>query len=139
VDYSLRRKLLQEIHRLPPAGAAGEVMRRADEGLPKLWTIHQALCLRKEQPECFGAEAAYTPLEVQGPKAEHAIAYLRGASVATIVPRLTMMLGGEWEDTAVELPQGKWMNRLTGAAVLGGKVAMKEALRDFPVALLVRE
>jgi (1->4)-alpha-D-glucan 1-alpha-D-glucosylmutase len=139
VDYSLRRKLLQEIHRLPPAGAAGEVMRRAEEGLPKLWTIHQALCLRKEQPECFGAEAAYTPLEVQGPKAEHAIAYLRGASVATIVPRLTMMLGGEWEDTAVELPQGKWMNRLTGAAVLGGKVAMKEALRDFPVALLVRE
>jgi (1->4)-alpha-D-glucan 1-alpha-D-glucosylmutase len=139
VDYLLRRKLLQEIQQLPPAGAVGEVMRRAEEGLPKLWTIHQALCLRREQPQTFGAEADYTPLEVKGPNAEHAIAFLRGGNVATIVPRLTMMLGGEWEDAAVELPPGRWMNRLTGAAVDGGKVTMKEALLDFPVALLVRE
>src|ERR1019366_1230953 len=40
VDYKLRRKLLREIVKLPATGAAAEVMRRADEGLPKLWTIH---------------------------------------------------------------------------------------------------
>ncbi len=139
VDYGLRTKLLREMLRLSATGAAAEAMRRADEGLPKLWTIHQALCLRRERPESFGAQAAYTPLKVEGANAGHVIAYLRGESVATIVPRLVTVLGGEWGETAVELPLGRWTNRLTGAAVAGGKVGMKEALRDFPVALLVRD
>ena len=139
VDYGLRTKLLREMLRLSATGAAAEAMRRADEGLPKLWTIHQALCLRRERPESFGAQAAYTPLKVEGANAGHVIAYLRGESVATIVPRLVTVLGGEWGETAVELPLGRWTNRLTGAAVTGGKVGMKEALRDFPVALLVRD
>ena len=88
-------------------------------------------------------QAAYTPLQVEGPKAEHVIAYLRGEDVATVVPRLVALMGsmrlrGEWQQTVVELPQGRWTNRLTGAQVAGGEVAMEEALRDFPVALLVR-
>jgi (1->4)-alpha-D-glucan 1-alpha-D-glucosylmutase len=139
VDYGLRTKLLREIHTLPATGIAAEVMRRADEGLPKMWTIHQALCLRRERPEIFGAGANYTPLTVEGAKAGHVIAYLRGESVATILPRLVATLGGAWGDTTVELPMGRWTNRLTGAAVAGGRVAMKELLRGFPVALLVRD
>jgi len=139
VDYRLRAKLLHEIKRLPRDKGAAEALRRADEGLPKLWTVHQALCLRRERPESFGAEASYKPLKVDGVKARHAIAYLRGEGVVTIVPRLLVELGRDWGQTAVELPGGDWMNRLTGAAVVGGKVAIKEALRDFPVALLVRE
>jgi (1->4)-alpha-D-glucan 1-alpha-D-glucosylmutase len=138
VDYRLRAKLLHEVKRMPAAKAATDVMRRADEGLPKLWTIHQALCLRRERPESFGAEAAYTPLKVEGKKAAHAIAYLRGESVATVVPRLVSRLDGKWGQTATELPQGEWTNRLTGARVGGGKVALSDLLRDFPVALLVR-
>ena len=138
VDYPLRTKLLREIKRLPANGAAAEVMRRGDEGLPKMWTIHQALCLRRERPQSFGAEAGYTPLKVTGSKAGHVIGYLRGEGVATVVPRLVASLGGGWMETAVELPQGQWTNRLTGAAA-GGKVAIKEMLRDFPVALLVRD
>ncbi len=139
VDYVLRTKLLREIHRLPAAGLAAEVMRRADEGLPKLWTIHQALCLRRERPESFGAQADYSPLTAEGTKARHVIAYLRGDSVATIVPRLVATLGGAWGETSVELPPGRWTNRLTGGAMAGGKVALREAVRDFPVALLVRD
>jgi (1->4)-alpha-D-glucan 1-alpha-D-glucosylmutase len=138
VDYGLRTRLLQEIKGLPAAKAASEAVRRSDEGLPKLWTIHQALCLRRERPESFGAEAAYTPLRMQGAKADHAIAYLRAKNVATVVPRLVEMLGGKWEETAVELPDGPWTNRLTGATVRSGVVAMEEVLRDFPVALLVQ-
>ena len=95
-------------------------MRRADEGLPKLWTIHQALKLRREQPESFGADADYTPLRVRGSKAAHVIAYLRGDDVATVVPRLVKLLGGAWEQTSVELPEGRWTNRLTGSAGGGG-------------------
>jgi (1->4)-alpha-D-glucan 1-alpha-D-glucosylmutase len=139
VDYRVRARLLREIGKMAAGDAAAEAMRRADEGLPKLWTIYRALLLRRERPGSFGAEAAYTPLTVAGERAEHAIAYLRSEDVATIVPRLTMMRNGEWERTAVELPEGRWRNRLTGAEVGGGRVAMEAALRDFPVALLVRE
>ena len=68
VDYGLRARLLREIKQLPVAEAADEAMRRADEGLPKLWTIHRALELRREHPESFGAQSAYTPLAVIGRK-----------------------------------------------------------------------
>jgi (1->4)-alpha-D-glucan 1-alpha-D-glucosylmutase len=139
VDYGLRARLLREIVKLTPAKAAAEAMRRKDEGLPKLWTIHQALRLRREQPESFGAEAAYTPLYASGGRADHVVAYLRGERVATVVPRLTAPGGGDWRATRIELPEGRWMNRLTGAEVGGGGLAIGEALRDFPVALLVRE
>jgi len=139
VDYRLRARLLREIARMPAAGVAAEAMRRADEGLPKLWTIHQALCLRRERPESFGAEAAYTPLKVRGSKVGHVIGYLRGEAVATIVPRLVMLLEGDWGDTVVELPPGPWMNRLTGSHVSGGEIAMEDLLGEFPVALLVRD
>ena len=76
-----------------------KVMARADEGLPKMWTIHKALQLRRERPESFGAEADYVPLMVDGAKHDHVIAYLRGEDVVTVVPRLTMKLGGVWKDT----------------------------------------
>jgi (1->4)-alpha-D-glucan 1-alpha-D-glucosylmutase len=138
VDYRVRARLLGEIGKMPVKEAAAGAMRRADEGLPKLWTIHRALLLRRERPQSFGAEAAYTPLQVEGEQAGHAIAYLRGDDVATIVPRLTAKLKGGWGRTAVELPQGRWTNRLTGAEVSGGKAAVGDVLRDFPVALLVR-
>jgi (1->4)-alpha-D-glucan 1-alpha-D-glucosylmutase len=139
VDYRLRAKLLREIKSLPAAQGAADAMRRAGEGLPKLWTIYQALRLRRERPESFGADAAYTPLEVEGAKAGHTIAYLRGDGVATVVPRLTMLLAGDWQKTVVLLPEGRWTNRLTGASVAGGRAAVGELLRDFPVALLVRD
>jgi len=56
-----------------------------------------------------------------------------------VVPRLVKTLNGDWQQTAVELPEGKWTNQLTGARVDGGSVAMASLLKDFPVALLVRE
>jgi len=139
VDYRLRAKMLHEIKRMPAASAAAEAMRRADEGLPKLWTIHRALCLRRELPESFGAQAGYAALPVEGARAEYGIAYLRGERVATIVPRLVTRLDGAWSGTTVELPEGRWTNRLTGAEMSGGRVSMEAALRDFPVALLVRD
>jgi (1->4)-alpha-D-glucan 1-alpha-D-glucosylmutase len=139
VDYKLRAKMLCEITSLSPAQGAAEAMRRIDEGLPKLWTIHQALRLRRERPESFCADAAYTPLDVTGEKADHAIAYLRGDSVATAVPRLTTLLAGKWQKTSVLLPPGRWTNQLTGASVADGRVMIDKLLKDFPVALLIRD
>jgi (1->4)-alpha-D-glucan 1-alpha-D-glucosylmutase len=104
-----------------------------------MWTIYRALQLRRERPDCFGADADYTPLEVDGDKHDHVIAYLRGEDVVTVVPRLTLQLAGAWKDTIVVLPERRWRNRLTGAMVAGGVVSMKVLVGDFPVALLVRE
>jgi (1->4)-alpha-D-glucan 1-alpha-D-glucosylmutase len=139
VDYGLRKRLLCELKRMKAEDVAAQVMLRADEGLPKMWTIHKALELRREQPDCFGSEAEYTPLEVDGDRHDHVIAYLRGEDVVTVVPRLTLKLGSAWKDTIVVLPKGRWRNRLTGGSVAGGVITMRLLLKDFPVALLVRE
>jgi (1->4)-alpha-D-glucan 1-alpha-D-glucosylmutase len=139
VDYELRRKLLRELQALSGENIASEIMRRADEGLPKLWTIHQALLLRREKPECFDAGAAYTPLLAEGLRAEHVIAFQRGGSVITVVPRWTAKLGYLFKRTVLKLPGGEWKNRLTGAMFAGGRVEVEDLLSDFPVALLVRE
>ncbi len=139
VDYALRRRLLRELDEMAGDTVATQVMQRAEEGLPKMWTIHRALQLRRERPECFGAEAAYTLLEVDGAKQDHVIAYLRGNAVATVVPRLIVKLAGAWKDTTVRLPEGRWKNWMTGAVVDGGSVPARTLLKDFPVALLARE
>ena len=139
VDYELRRHLLAEIQGMAPDEAAVEALRRADDGLPKLWTVHRALWLRRERPHCFGADAQYIPLRVVGSRMCHVIAYLRGGEVATIVPRMAKTVDGDWQQTEVELPEGAWTNWLTGARVDGGRAAMENVLRDFPVALLVRD
>jgi (1->4)-alpha-D-glucan 1-alpha-D-glucosylmutase len=139
VDYALRERLLEELKLMTGDDAAAKAWARADEGLPKMWTIHKALQLRRERPESFGAEADYVPLMVDGAKHDHVIAYLRGEDVVTVVPRLTLKLGGAWRDTSVTLPEGLWRNRLTGANIEGGEVGVKELLKDFPVVLLARE
>jgi (1->4)-alpha-D-glucan 1-alpha-D-glucosylmutase len=139
VDYALRQRLLHELKQMTGEGVSARIMMRAEEGLPKMWTIHQALELRRERPECFSAEAAYVPMDVDGTKHDHVIAYRRGDDVATVVPRLTLKLDGAWKDTVVTLPEGRWRNRLTEASVEGGTILVKGLLKDFPVALLVRE
>jgi (1->4)-alpha-D-glucan 1-alpha-D-glucosylmutase len=139
VDYSVRARLLKRLQSLPVADAAAEAMHRAAEGLPKLWTIHQALRLRRERPECFGVEAAYAPLPVEGPRTENVIAYMRGEGVVTILPRLTVAVGSDWQGTTVPIGEGRWTNVLTGAKLPGGRLTIGDVLRDFPVVLLVRE
>jgi len=138
VDYKLRRRLLQEMKRM----TAKQVMERASEGLPKLWTIYHALQLRGQHRDWFDASAGYSPLQVRGRKSLHAVGAMRGDRVITVVPRWNMKLGGDWAETSIELPadgKTRWLNRLTGAMANGGRIALGELLKDFPVALLTRE
>jgi (1->4)-alpha-D-glucan 1-alpha-D-glucosylmutase len=136
VDYESRRKLLAELKSLTTA----QIVARMEEGLPKLHVIHAALQLRREHPDWFGAEAAYTPIVAAGSKACHVAAYLRGDHVATVVPLLPKVLGGAWEDTVLSLPEGDWRNQLTGQSLRGGEnVALANLMDEFPVALLTRE
>jgi (1->4)-alpha-D-glucan 1-alpha-D-glucosylmutase len=136
VDYELRARLLEDLARdgITPE----EVLARMDEGLPKLWLIRQALAVRRRLPDPF-EDGAYRPLRAAGPKADHALAFLREEQVATVVPRLVIGLGGDWQGTTLELPGGSWTNELTGETAEGGRQPLAALLRRFPVALLVRQ
>lgn len=138
VDYQLRIRLMKVLKKLHGDNISAQVMAQSEEGLPKMWVTHHALRLRRERPEWFGAEAAYAPLLAEGPKSDHVIAYMRGKSLAAVVPRLTVKLGGAWRETSIVLPRGRWLNVLTGFELEGGRVAIKSLLNNFPVALLVR-
>jgi (1->4)-alpha-D-glucan 1-alpha-D-glucosylmutase len=135
VDYSSRRHLLTEIR----CATVEQVIARADEGLPKLWLIRQALAVRQRHPRLFGRDGDYKPLRAQGTRAAHAIAFSRGDGAIAIAPRLPLTLGGDWAETAITLPRGRWRNELTGDIVDGGETLLAKLLARFPVCLLSRD
>jgi (1->4)-alpha-D-glucan 1-alpha-D-glucosylmutase len=135
VDYICRRRLLAELDGMTPEA----IWQRVDDGLPKLWVIRQALDLRRRRPQLFGPQGSYQALSAHGAKANHVVAFARGESVVTVVPRLVLRLSGTWGDTALKLPTGGWRNELTGEPLSGGEVRLTELLKRFPVALLSRE
>jgi (1->4)-alpha-D-glucan 1-alpha-D-glucosylmutase len=143
VDYGLRRQLLAEMEHLD----VEQVLKRMDEGLPKLWTLHNTLRVRRQRLQAFGPDSEYCPVQATGSKAAHVIAYLRGEDVMVIAPRLIWTLYScawacdsrpNWEDTQIALPGGCWMDELSGAQFDGGIRALSQVLSRFPVSLLVK-
>jgi (1->4)-alpha-D-glucan 1-alpha-D-glucosylmutase len=135
VDYNLRNQLLSELPRLN----AKEIWARQDEGLPKLWLIHQCLRVRREHPDAFCAAGSYKPLDAQGEKAAHIVAFLRGNAVAVVAQRLPLTVNGNWRGTSIKLSRGQWRNVLTNETVSGGSIRISDLLAAFPVALLVAQ
>jgi (1->4)-alpha-D-glucan 1-alpha-D-glucosylmutase len=113
-----------------------ELLERWDEGLPKLWLIWKTLQLRDESPELF--RGSYAPVLASGHNAECVVAYVRAGRLLTVVPRLIQRFGPE-EDTSVAVPPGRWRNAFTLERVAGGETPIRTLLKDFSVALLVRE
>ena len=143
VDYELRRRLLAdlrddadpaEIH--PADGHPADILARADEGLPKLWVVRQALALRRRRPEAFGPQSSYTPLSVRG---DWGLAFWRGEAgqpqVLVVVPRLSLRGRPHWPTTRIDLPAGPWRNLLTGETIPGGPTSLADLLARFPVGL----
>ena len=133
VDFTLRRKCLAEAKVL----SAEEVWHQRKNGLPKIWLISKVLAFRQLHPALFGILSAYERLPVQGSRAHHVLAFIRGQGAVTVAPRLVATLEGGWEDTMIELPTGRWRNVLTDSPVATGRMA--ELLAAFPVALLLRD
>jgi (1->4)-alpha-D-glucan 1-alpha-D-glucosylmutase len=130
VDYDLRRKLLNELRSM----TAEQVMKRMDEGLPKMWVIHHAMWLRRERSRSFGREGSYSACTARGPHADRVIAYVRGGDVLTVVPRWSHSLGS-WSGTTLELPKGRWTDCLTGQSFEGVQ-PIESLFAVFPVSLL---
>jgi len=133
VDYDLRRRLLKEMRSM----TAGQVMKRMEDGLPKLWVIHHALWLRRERARSFGPEGGYAACAARGPQAERVIAYIRGGDVLTVVPRWTQSRAS-WSGTTLDLPEGRWTNCLTGERFEGTQ-QIEALFQGFPVSLLTLE
>jgi len=132
VDFALRQRLLAEAASL----SAEAVWSRRDEGLPKIWMIRKTLELRERQPGF--PEYDYQPQRVQGPRAENIFGYLRQGRILVAVPRFTMKINHDWQDTKLELPDGAWRNEFTGEE-FRGPVLAEYLFAKFPVALLVKE
>jgi len=133
VDFSMLRRMLGSLKDMTPE----EILGRMNEGFPKMWVLRKTLELRKERHPVF-QQGTYRSLDIVGEKAEHAVAYLRGEEVITLVPRLPFRNGGKWGDTRVELPDGRWRNQLTGE-IFKREALLQDIWSRFPVALMSRD
>jgi (1->4)-alpha-D-glucan 1-alpha-D-glucosylmutase len=150
VDYELRRRYLAEIRakQQQPQGLAGELLETYADGRLKLYVLHRALQLRKQQPDLF-LQGTYTALETD----EHALAFSRclGAEcVVCVVPRLswpltkngaTFPLATVWGGRALRgLEAGRYRNFFTGEVLEAShELKLAHAFARLPVALLLRE
>jgi len=133
VDHDLRRGLLDELH----GASAEDALTHLDDGGAKLWMLARILRHRRRDPALFQS-SAYEPLDVDGPKARHAVAFRRERLVV-VVPRLLAGLGGDWEGTTVDLPSagGPWIDLLSGTEREAGQAEVGTVLDRFPVSVMV--
>jgi (1->4)-alpha-D-glucan 1-alpha-D-glucosylmutase len=156
VDFEQRLAFLKEIKEK----AKTEVLKLIDElfaskedGRIKLFLIARVLEARKQNLEVF-QEGDYIPLEVDGKFKDRIVAFARSHEnrvAITIVPRLLTNLvqegeyplGEVWDDTQLKLPQGMpsaMKDAITSQSLTAnGTVLIGEALKHFPVALLISE
>ncbi len=131
VDYADRRARLAHLD-------GGGAPRDLDD--EKLRVTSAALRLRAEAGAAF--TGPHTALATGTP---HAVAFLRGQTVATVVTRFAAALGtddgaGGFGGAVLSLPAGPWTDVLTGRTVQAGPAGIDLAglLDRLPVALLRR-
>ncbi len=162
VDFDQRRALLAMVvnrHESATDRRAfiEEMLASPEDGRVKLHVIHRALRSRRDLPELF-SQGDYIALPVSGPHAAHVFAFARrlgDRAAITVAPlRVTRLTGASglppigpevWRETRLSLPEGlsrgAWQSQLTyesqPAVASDPSLLVGEALRSFPVALLV--
>jgi (1->4)-alpha-D-glucan 1-alpha-D-glucosylmutase len=134
VDYAERTRLLHLCRSL----RASEAIEQWDTGVPKLWLIDRVLSLRAARPGEFADDSPYQPLAAQGAHLGNLFAFRRGDNLVAVVPRLTLSIAGQWEDTRLPLPGGVWRNVFTQQE-LSASVSAGDLFSGFPVALLLKQ
>lgn len=133
VDFGVRGQLLGTLAAPPPIDSTGAA---------KLWLVAHALWVRRQRPNCF-VGGSYTPMSAAGSAAHHLVGFSRGGQdgppeVIALTSRHTVALAETgWADTAVDLPDGSWTDRMTGM-VYTGRADCAKLFAQLPVALLVR-
>lgn len=160
VDYQVRQNMLSTVVAGARAGErAAFVQQLAShpcDGAIKLYVTSRALCFRRTHHDLF-EEGSYTPLVIDGPRTDNAIAFARslgGRTVIAATGRLFLRLcssqacakAESWENTGVVLPKGlscpSFREVFTGQTVLSeerdGKTVLplSKAFDAAPFALL---
>jgi (1->4)-alpha-D-glucan 1-alpha-D-glucosylmutase len=163
VDFNLRQQMLDVIlpaietveHGGECAVQANEWLNGWEDGRIKLFITAAGLRYRRRNPRLL-LDGHYVPLESEGPAGVHVVAFARQHETGTlvaIVPRLVapFMTGAEgfpigsstWTSTRLVLPDALrgqcYRHVLTGETIqpsADGGVALADALRSLPVALL---
>jgi (1->4)-alpha-D-glucan 1-alpha-D-glucosylmutase len=97
VDFARRIVTLQELHHQAATDRgrlARDLLGNWLDGRVKLYITHTALTYRRHHADLF-ASGDYVPLDVQGSRARHALAFIRrrdGAWAMAVVPRLSARL-----------------------------------------------
>ncbi|HEX2867174.1 MAG TPA: malto-oligosyltrehalose synthase [Ignavibacteriales bacterium] len=164
VDFSLRKKMLEEIKNNPEplnSGYIREILSSMEDGRIKMYLMHQALKARNENRELF-LDGEYIPLSSGGRLGENIIAFARkhkGRWAVTVLPRFLtevvkegeLPLGDLWGDTMIALPEKvkSWRNVFTGEVLKntgksrrgeeGSPAMAKDIFTHFPAALLAGE
>ncbi len=168
VDYNLRRALLADIQQRMDPNPNGqnmiplvrELLDTSQDGRIKLYLTYRTLTFRRDQRKLF-EEGDYVPLDANGYKQEHVIAFARvlaEQSMLVVAPRLIVGLcdGSEqlplgqrtWKDTWIALPDDQvgqqYRNLFTGEVVVVQDqndvpgLALASLCAHFPVALMER-
>lgn len=133
VDFTARAGLLRSLASAPPMDGTGAA---------KIWVVAHALWLRRERSACF-VGGAYTPLRARGEHAEKLVSFARGGTadrlevIAAATRHSAGLVESGWGETMLDLPEGAWVDRLTGRAHRG-RIRAADLFVDLPVALLVR-
>jgi (1->4)-alpha-D-glucan 1-alpha-D-glucosylmutase len=128
-----------------------------DDGRAKLYVVSQALRLRRRHAALF-RRGDYRPLDVEGPRTPHAVAFSRqldGRAIIAVAPRLvagllgTEGVGAAFAGTRLVLPEdlgaAPWVDVFTGQRHVPQRGAgapaldLGELLSRFPVVLLEQE
>jgi len=153
VDYAARMAALEAFD---GPGDVELLLQSWRDGRIKQRVIASLLALRADKPQLF-ARGAYEPVEVEGTRAEHVLAFVRSDGrdrviVAVTVKAQALLAGrtvpsvGEpaWGDTALVLPQAVTTSRWTDAIggervrVSGRRITLGSLLGPRPIAVLRR-
>jgi (1->4)-alpha-D-glucan 1-alpha-D-glucosylmutase len=161
VDFARRREMLARLVEASDDRAAlvAELIEDIESGALKLFVTWGALELRRRLSAVFEG-GSYVPLEVQGARAGHVVAFARvlgETSVVALAGRHYAGLGARhalpgseaWGDTRVALPasmpQGPYRSAFLGCDVEAGRhgggrcLVARDVLVPLPVALLYTE
>ncbi len=166
VDYDLRRSLLADLkQRIEQSDSnlvplVRELLDTSQDGRVKLYLIYRTLHYRRQHEQLF-TDGDYQPLEANGDKQEHVVAFRRffgEESFLVVTPRLFVRLtnGNEqmplgkrtWTDTWISLehdqPGQQYRNLFTGEQLTTSDydgmpgLPLASICAHFPVALLER-
>jgi (1->4)-alpha-D-glucan 1-alpha-D-glucosylmutase len=147
VDFAQREAYLEAMQTAEVSTLIPDLLKSPQDGRIKLFLTAKALKVRNQFQSVF-LKGDYIPLKITGKFKDQIIAFARQEKekiVVTIAPRFftrliqpdQLPIGEAWEDTAIELPAANWKNAVTNTNLSGSTIALKDALKEFPVALLI--